>query len=451
MVAVNCAKNSCLWRNSCFLWTKEGWIVRKHFRTLGNTTITLQVVSFLVFSPRKTPRMHFMHLYAPCDVIATKMMPPSGRAYPHACTVQVWSKLELQFLRYGHFCIPPLLPVFSQSDPYQTSSIWNMASELTPQQLITQSAQATANAIANVLTARMVSISLPVYDWDAQDAYHSFSIFCHTLENWLLLNCILPDIKDHLRYVFASLGTKSLEMHAQWMPTSSKEEQKVTKAKASAFLDWIQQGMTRDVNTHVHLGELKEIVARPGEDPQDLIAHIKTLMDHCEMINDEHHKHKLHCCIVHAYYHEGKLLGKLMAKPFNTPSNELADIAVNHFAIQHTREQVSHSSKMVDTIHQDKWQVAHTSNNSNGHTPSASSKDCPQLHPTAPSWQSKLPGMWFPIVPNVTRWDIGDQNAMVASHSNQGMHLHLGHSRGSPDAHVGTTTTAKGGATKQTL
>ena len=44
-----------------------------------------------------------------------------------------------------------------------------------------------------------------------------------------------------------------------------------------------------------------------------------------------------------------------MAKPFKTPSNELSDIAVNQFAIQHAREQVSHSSKMVDTICQDKW------------------------------------------------------------------------------------------------
>ena len=55
------------------------------------------------------------------------------------------------------------------------------------------------------------------------------------------------------------------------------------------------------------------------------------------------------------------------------------------------------------------------------------------------------------IVPNVTKWDTGDQNAMVASHSNQGMHLHLGHSRGSPDAHLGTTTAAKGRATRHTI
>ena len=73
-----------------------------------------------------------------------------------------------------------------------------MASELTPQQLITQSAKATANAIAITLTTRTSSISLPIYDWDSKDAYHSFSIFRCTLENWLLLNCIMPDSKDHL-------------------------------------------------------------------------------------------------------------------------------------------------------------------------------------------------------------------------------------------------------------
>ena len=316
-----------------------------------------------------------------------------------------------------------------------------MASEPTLQQLITQSAQATTDTIASVLTARTASISLPVYNWDSRDAYHSFSIFCCTLENWLLLNHILPDSEDHLRYVFAALGTKSLEMHAQWMPTGNKEEQKVAKAKASTFLDQIQQGMTHNVNTHVCLGEPKDIVARTGEDPQDLIACIKTLMDCCKMINNEHCKHELHHHIICAYCHEGKLLGKLMAKPFKTPSNELADIAVNHFAIQHAREQVSHSSKPVDTIHQDKRQmVTH-----HLHPP----RTVPTTHDSTQLAEQAAQHM-IPIVLNVTKWDIGDQNAVVASHSNQGMHLPLGHSRGSPDAHLGTTTTAMGGATRQT-
>ena len=188
-----------------------------------------------------------------------------------------------------------------------------MASEPTLQQLITQSAQATADAIASVLTAKTASISLPIYNWDSEDAYHSFSIFWHTLENWLLLNCIMPDSGDHLWYIFVALGTKSLEMHVQWMPTSNDEEQRATKAKASALLNRIQQGITQDINTHVHLRELEDVVARPGEDPQVLVAGIKTLMDHCEMINDEHWEHELHHCIVHAYCHEWKLLGKLMA------------------------------------------------------------------------------------------------------------------------------------------
>ena len=180
-------------------------------------------------------------------------------------------------------------------------------------------------------------------------------------------------------------------MHAQWMPTSSEEEQKVTKAKASAFLNHIQQGMTHNINTHVCLGELEVIVARLGEDPQDLVACIKTLMDHCEMINDEHRKHELHCRIIHAYCHKGKLLGKLIAKPFKTPSNELAEIAVNHFAIQHAREQVSHSTKPVDTIHQDQRQIAHTSHSSHGHTPSAPSKDCPNCTQQHPAGRANCP------------------------------------------------------------
>ena len=178
-------------------------------------------------------------------------------------------------------------------------STWDMASDPMPQQLITQSAWATADAIASVLTARTASISLPTYDWNSQDAYHSFSIFSHTLENWLLLNCILPDSEDHLQVCFCSprhqIPRDACTMDANWQWRGTEG---ATKAKASTFLDRIQQGMIHDINTHVHLGELEEIVARPGEDPQDLVTCIKTLMDCCEMTNDEHCKHELCCHIM---------------------------------------------------------------------------------------------------------------------------------------------------------
>ena len=264
--------------------------------------------------------------------------------------------------------------------------IWNMATELTPQQLISQSAQATADAIASALTAPTASISLPIYNWHSKDAYHSFSIFQCTLENWVLLNCIATDSEDHLWYIFAALGTKALEMHAHWVPTGDEEEWKATKVKAFTFLDKIQQGMTHDVYTHAWLGELEDVIAKPGEDPQDLVACIKTLMDHCEMINDEHQDHELCQNIVHAYCHEGKLLDKLMAISFKTPSSKLTDIAVNHFAIKQAQEQVSHSSKPVDAIWHDKCQGACTSHDGDGHTPPVPPRDCPNCtwqHPTS--------------------------------------------------------------------
>ena len=130
---------------------------------------------------------------------------------------------------------------------------------------------------------------------NSKDVYHSFSIFWHTLENWLLLNCTLQlTARITSDMSFTALGTKVQEMHAQWIPTGDEEEWRATQGKSFCiFLDKIQQGMTQDVNTHAWLGELEDDVARPGEDPQDLVACIKTLMDCCEMINNEHQKHEL--------------------------------------------------------------------------------------------------------------------------------------------------------------
>ena len=127
--------------------------------------------------------------------------------------------------------------------------------------------------LTSTLTARTASISLPIYDWDSKDAYYSFSIFWHTLENWLLLNCIMPDSERTTSDMsLQPLGSKSLEMHAQWMTTGSKEEWKVTKAEASAFLDRIQQGMTHEhQNSCLHLGELEDIHSQAWRGPLKIL------------------------------------------------------------------------------------------------------------------------------------------------------------------------------------
>ena len=226
--------------------------------------------------------------------------------------------------------------------------------KLTSQQLIAQSVKATADALTDALTSRSAPIALPTYDWESKDAYRTFTLFQQTLDNWLFLNRVKTDSEDHLRYVFAALGTKALELHAQWMPPVTEEVRKATKAKASAFLQKIQDGMMHKVNTHVRLAELEDITAKPNEDPQELVARIKTIMDRCEMLNDAHREHELCHRIVRAYRNDVRLLDKLMAKSFKTPSSELIDIAVNHFAIQRAREQVSSSTKPIDAIRQEK-------------------------------------------------------------------------------------------------
>ena len=66
-----------------------------------------------------------------------------------------------------------------------------------------------------------------------------------------------------------------------------------------------------------------------------------------------------------------------------------------------------------------------------------------------PAEQTALQGI--PDPPNATKLDTGDQNAIVASHLNQRMHLYqemhlqLSYSVGSPDAQLGATATTLAG------
>ena len=174
------------------------------------------------------------------------------------------------------------------------------------------------------------------------------------LDNWLFLNHIDTDSEDNLQYVFTALGTKALELHAQWTPLGTLLEQNATKTKATAFLKRIKDGMTHKVKTHVWLAKLEDITMKPDEDPQELVACIKTIMDRCKMLNDEHQEHELCHRIVWAYRNDTQLLDKLMVKSFKTPLSKLIDIAINHFGIQRACNQVSNTSKTVEAICLDK-------------------------------------------------------------------------------------------------
>ena len=114
----------------------------------------------------------------------------------------------------------------------------------------------TADAITSALTARMVSISLSVYDWDSQDAYHSFPIFWHTLEE-------LASPQPHptrqwgpSQICFCNPGNQILGL-ACTMDTIQQQKGTESDQGKSFCLPWPNPtGMTHDINTHVHLGEL---------------------------------------------------------------------------------------------------------------------------------------------------------------------------------------------------
>ena len=126
----------------------------------------------------------------------------------------------------------------------------------------------------------------------------------------------------------------------------------------------------------------------------------------------------------------------------STPSCELADITVNHFAIQQAQSAMTSIKQPTP--------VTMTMVTHHLHPP----RTAPIAHnSTQPAEQIAPHGT--PVTPNATRLDTGDQNAMVASllnqrmHLCQGMHPQMGHSMGSPDAHIGATTTTLAGVVKQ--
>ena len=140
MVATDCAKNSCLSRNSCFQGLVSLWTLFSHQRRENTTGLqslqlcrtldiqektqeSLQVVSFLVFLPENHPDV-FCTPVCCHDVIAIKMMPPSGRAHPQVYCVQIWSKSDQRFLRYWHFCIIPLSLKFLLFWPLSAPEAW---------------------------------------------------------------------------------------------------------------------------------------------------------------------------------------------------------------------------------------------------------------------------------------------------------------------------------------
>ena len=180
-------------------------------------------------------------------------------------------------------------------------------------------------------------------------------------------------------------------MHAQWMPTSSKEEQKATKAKASAFLDCIQQGMTHDINTHVVPWRIGRYCGQAGRGPPR--SHC-TYQDPDGPLQDDQRRASwaqtmlLYClCILQWGKAPRETYGQALQDTLQWAGWDCCE-PLCHPTCQGTSLP---QHQTVDTICQDQRQIAHTSHSSHGHTPSAPSKDCPNCTQQHPAGRANCP------------------------------------------------------------
>ena len=171
MVAAIGAKNCCFSRNSSFLWTIED-LFSSHGRKLSldysmldtghprKHLGTLQVVSihgFNAFSSQKSiPRVHFMHT---CRHPMTSLPQKQCHLVVGHTPSYTVSNSEVNRTDSSRdtatSCIIPLSLNFPQSDHYQHLTTQHLrhglrTDTMMPQQLITQSAQATADALLPV-------------------------------------------------------------------------------------------------------------------------------------------------------------------------------------------------------------------------------------------------------------------------------------------------------------
>ena len=281
------------------------------------------------------------HLCVPHDVIGAKMIPPSGRTHPQLHSIQVWSKLDWQFQRYKYFCILPHLPNLTIIRP---SSTWDMTSELTPQQLITQSAKATADAIASTLTARTASTSLPTYDWAPKmptTPSPYFSIPWRTGSS-STASCLPARTTSDtsLQPWEPNPGDAcTMDVHRQQRETESDQGK-------SFCLPWLNPtGNDTQCQHPCAPWRTQGCCGQAGRGlPRSHCMHQDT---NGPLQDDQWWALQAWTALP---YHPfilpwGKAPWETYGKAIQDTSSELADIAVNHFAIQHAQEQVSHSSK----------------------------------------------------------------------------------------------------------
>ena len=452
MVATDWAMNSCLSRNSCFLWTlfltrREStglqslqyaghWTSRKHS---GNTSRTLvkqeehsRLYLSLFFYQEKTPDAFCAPLWHHC----MKMTPPTGRAHPHVYTVQVWSKSDQRFPEILTFlCHAPLLEfllfwplsapdhpapeTWPQNQPQLHSN--SSPSLPRPQQMpllvCWPLGQHQSACLSMTGTLKMHTTPSPYFaiPWRTGS---SSTTYCQTVRPPQVCFCS----PRH------QIPRNACTMDANWQQRGTESDQGKSFCLPQPYPagndTWCQYpcapwrigrdcGQARKGPPRSH--RMYQDPDGPLQDDQWWASQAQTTLLY-------------HLCILP--------WGKAPRKTYGQAIQDTLQ-----WAGWDCCEPLCHPICQGTSLPQHQT----CGNNLPGqradsHTPAIAAMVTHHLHPprtvpTAPNstqLADQTAQHMIPIVPNVTKWDTGDPNAMVASHSNQGTHLHLGHSRGSP-------------------
>ena len=153
-----------------------------------------------------------------------------------------------------------------------------------------------------------------------------------------------------LDYILNFLGNQGRRRYDHWQPTGADAE--AQKKSASAFLDHLQSTMDHDISIRCRIYKLEETRILPGETPDELVDHLRTLADRCNFPTDDEKERNVQYQLVRAL-DDRELVKKLLALPIKETTAKMLEVCRTHNAINSEMEALGlGSSKTVHAIPQ---------------------------------------------------------------------------------------------------
>ena len=145
----------------------------------------------------------------------------------------------------------------------------------------------------------------PTFEWTTSKQYDEFKLFCESTESWFHLLTI-PDESDDKGALLECIqnfhGTPGCQRWNQWTPASvTTDDIAATKKSAKSFLDHLASQMHHTESQWCLIYQLEDVQIKPGETPDELVDHLRALVDRCNFPTDEERDQNVWFHLVHAF------------------------------------------------------------------------------------------------------------------------------------------------------